>query len=257
MLVAALLWLIGSRGPLVTLVAPAISIVTIAITAVVLVVDLERPERFYYILTRSNWRSWMVWGAWFLTAHGALSALWLVFGWLRVPAGLTLLAWPVGIVAILATSYTGFLFAQGLGRDLWQGPHAAIHLVAQSGGAGAASLLIAALFVPPQDAGSVDALTWVLGGSVAAHLMILLFDNVFAPSPTRHHELALETIRRGPYARLFWGVAITAGGVVPLLLVLATTSLPLGLEIASVLALAGSAAWEYIWVEAGQSVPLS
>jgi hypothetical protein len=87
--------------------------------------------------------------------------------------------------------------------------------------------------------------------------MILLFDNVFAPSPTRHHELALETIRRGPYARLFWGVAITAGGVVPLLLVLATTSLPLGLEIASVLALAGSAAWEYIWVEAGQSVPLS
>ena len=58
MLVAALLWLIGSRGPLVTLVAPAISIVTIAMTAVVLVVDLERPERFYYILTRSNWRSW-------------------------------------------------------------------------------------------------------------------------------------------------------------------------------------------------------
>ncbi|HWT44651.1 MAG TPA: NrfD/PsrC family molybdoenzyme membrane anchor subunit, partial [Vicinamibacterales bacterium] len=163
----------------------------------------------------------------------------------------------VGIDAILATSYTGFLFAQGLGRDLWQGPHAAIHLVAQSGGAGAASLLIAALFVPPQDAGSVEALTWVLGSSVAAHLMILLFDNVFAPSPTRHHELALETIRRGPYARLFWGVAITAGGVVPLLLVLATTSLPLGLEIASVLALAGSAAWEYIWVEAGQSVPLS
>jgi len=26
---------------------------------------------------------------------------------------------------------------------------------------------------------------------------------------------------------------------------------------ASVLALAGGAAWEYIWVEAGQSVPLS
>jgi hypothetical protein len=26
---------------------------------------------------------------------------------------------------------------------------------------------------------------------------------------------------------------------------------------ASLLALAGSAAWEYIWVEAGQSVPLS
>jgi len=88
-------------------------------------------------------------------------------------------------------------------------------------------------------------------------VIILLFDNVFAPSPTRHHELALETIRRGPYSRLFWGLAVTAGGVVPLLLILMTTALPLGLVVASLLALAGSAAWEYIWVEAGQSVPLS
>jgi Fe-S-cluster-containing dehydrogenase component/formate-dependent nitrite reductase membrane component NrfD len=257
MLVAALLWLLGSRGPLVAIAAPAIAIVTIGVTALVLVIDLERPERFYYILTRSNWRSWMVWGAWFLTAHGALSTAWLLLGWMNATSAMTMLAWPIAIVALLATSYTGFLFAQGLGRDLWQGPHAAIHLVAQSGAAGAASLLIAALFVPPQDAGSVEVLTWVLGGSLAAHVLILLFDNVFTPSPTRHHELALETIRRGPYSRLFWGVAIAAGGVLPLVLVLATTALPMSLLIASVLALGGSAAWEYIWVEAGQSVPLS
>jgi hypothetical protein len=103
----------------------------------------------------------------------------------------------------------------------------------------------------------VEILAAVLGISVAVHLLILLFDNVFAPSPTRHHELALDTIRRGPYSRLFWGVAIAAGGVLPLLLVFATAALPFSLVIASVLALAGSAAWEYIWVEAGQSVPLS
>jgi formate-dependent nitrite reductase membrane component NrfD len=257
MLVAALLWLLGARGPLVTLAAPAIAIVTIGVTALVLVIDLERPERFYYILTRSNWRSWMVWGAWFLTAHGALSAIWLVLGWTHAASAIAALAWPVVIVALLATSYTGFLFAQGLGRDLWQGPHAALHLIAQSGAAGAAALLLAGLFVPPDSGDSIRVLTWVLGGSVAAHVLILLFDNVFAPSPTRHHELALDTIRRGAYSRLFWGVAIAAGGVLPLLLILTMTSLPMGLLIASVLALAGSAAWEYIWVEAGQSVPLS
>jgi hypothetical protein len=38
---------------------------------------------------------------------------------------------------------------------------------------------------------------------------------------------------------------------------LVLTSIPLSLVMAAVLALAGSAAWEYIWVEAGQSVPLS
>ena len=45
------------------------------------------------------------------------------------------------IVAILATSYTGFLFAQGRGRDLWQGPFAPIDLIAQSAAAGPAAVV--------------------------------------------------------------------------------------------------------------------
>jgi formate-dependent nitrite reductase membrane component NrfD len=257
MLVAALLWLAGSRGPLVTLVAPAISVVFVALTAVVLIVDLERPERFYYILTRSNWRSWMVWGAWFLTGHGAISALWFALGWIGAGTALTVLAWPAILVALLATSYTGFLFAQGLGRDLWQGPHAAIHLIAQSGATGAAALLIASAFMSGVTPASQAILLWAFGLSMAAHVLILLYDNVLAPSPTRHHELALETIRRGPYSRLFWGVAVGAGGILPLALVAANLTATAVLLTASVLALAGSAAWEYIWVEAGQSVPLS
>src|SRR5262249_28607804 len=81
MVVGGLLWLMGFTGTLTTIVAPAISTIFIGLTAAVLVFDLERPERFLYILTRSNWRSWMVWGAWFLTGHGTTSALWLVAGW--------------------------------------------------------------------------------------------------------------------------------------------------------------------------------
>ena len=81
MLAAALLWYLGFNGPLVTVAAPILSIVFVTLTAVVLIIDLERPERFYYILTRSNFRSWMVWGAYYLTAHGALSAAWLLAGW--------------------------------------------------------------------------------------------------------------------------------------------------------------------------------
>src|SRR6476620_11072237 len=58
MLVAAMLWLLKIGGPLVVIAAPVISIVFIALTAGVLIADLKRPERFFYILTRSNWRSW-------------------------------------------------------------------------------------------------------------------------------------------------------------------------------------------------------
>jgi formate-dependent nitrite reductase membrane component NrfD len=259
MLIAALLWWLGHGGPLVTFAAPVLSIVFITLTAVVLVIDLERPERFYYILTRSNWRSWMVWGAYFLTGHGALSAAWLLAGWFGAAAVLTLLTWPVIIVGILATSYTGFLFAQGLGRDLWQGPSAAIDLIAQSGAAGSAALLLAAIVVGPSAAATIPLLGWLLVGSVTAHVLFLLFEHVLSPSPTKHHELATETITRGHYSRLFWGGAILAGGVLPVILlsaVGATYSLALT-SVVALLTLLGGAAWEYIWVEAGQSVPLS
>jgi Ni/Fe-hydrogenase subunit HybB-like protein len=196
----------------------------------------------------------MVWGAYFLAAHGLLSAAWLAAFWFRSPRLLDLLVLPVLVVAVLATSYTGFLFAQGLGRDLWQGPAAAIDLIAQSVAAGAAALLIAGLAVGGP---GIGALAQLLALGLAAHLVILLFEHVLSPSPSRHHELATVTFLRGPYAGLFWGVAIAAGGIVPLLLLTAVDPTKLIVFSAAVLALAGGVAWEYIWVEAGQSVPLS
>jgi hypothetical protein len=117
MLLGAILWLLGYGGPLVTVAAPAISTIFIGLTSAVLVFDLERPERFYYILTKSNWRSWMVWGAWFLTGHGAISALWLLAGWVGWSGGLTLLAWPA-VVSRSSRRPTPASVAQGLGRDL-------------------------------------------------------------------------------------------------------------------------------------------
>jgi hypothetical protein len=98
-----------------------------------------------------------------------------------------------------------------------------------------------------------------LASAVGAHLLILAFEHLLSPSPTRHHELATDTIRHGAYARLFWSAAIVGGGLVPLalLLTLGVTFSPAATCLAALLALGGGAAWEYIWVEAGQSVPLS
>jgi Fe-S-cluster-containing dehydrogenase component/formate-dependent nitrite reductase membrane component NrfD len=258
LLVSAVLWWMGYDGPVSTLAGAALSIVFTSLTAVVLIIDLDRPERFYYILTRPNWRSWMVWGAYFLAAHGVLSAAWLIAAWFSWDAALDRLVVPVVIGSVLATSYTGFLFAQGLGRDLWQGPSAAIDLVAQSAAAGSASLLLVAMVFGRREADTVPFLVAMLAWSLVAHLVILAFEHLLAPSPTRHHELAVETIRRGPFARLFWGGAVVAGGLLPLILLASigasSTAIVCGVAL---LALAGGAAWEYIWIEAGQSVPLS
>jgi formate-dependent nitrite reductase membrane component NrfD len=162
--------------------------------------------------------------------------------------------WPAIVVSILATGYTGFLFAQGLARDLWQGPHATFDLLAQATAEGAAVLVLASALVATD---WTRVLTMTLLGAMVVHLAFIAVENLLTPSPTRHHELAVHAIRRGAFARLFWGGALAAGGLLPILLLVAAGSSTAVAAASAVLALGGSFAWEYIWVEAGQSVPLS
>jgi Ni/Fe-hydrogenase subunit HybB-like protein len=205
----------------------------------------------------------MVWGTFFLMAHGAVAAAWVAAGWFGATDVLSALALPAIVVSILATSYTGFLFAQGLARDLWQGPHAAFDLMAQAVIEGAAAMLIALAIVPSLRTGGNAAapLILALGAALAVHLLFLAVEHL-TPRPTRHHELATRAISRGAFARFFWGGAIVGGGVLPLTLlgaasIVETLQSPAMAALAASLALAGAFAWEYVWVEAGQSVPLS
>ena len=259
---AALLWSLGHTGTVITVLAPAVALLFVTITAGILVADLERPERFYYILTRPNWRSWMVWGAYFLTAHGALAALWLLLGLTGWTAALDWLVAPTLVISLLATCYTAFLFAQGLARDLWQGPHSVIDLAAQALAEASAVLLLGVTLLPSDaSAETVRFLGVTLAAALAVHLVIVLSEQVLMPSPTRHHALAVRAITRGHYAPIFWGGAI-AGAVLPLVLLasLGAWTSPLGaagLVVASIVSLGGGFAWEYVWVDAGQCVPNS
>lgn len=254
MLLTALLWWAGAHSFATEVAGPAIAALFSAITAAVLVADLERPERFYYILVRPNRRSWMAWGAYFLTAHGLICTAWLAAGWFGFAGVLAALVWPAVIVALLATCYTGFLFAQGLARDLWQGPHAAIDLLAQAVAEGAAVMLLAGVApaaAPPR------AVVWILAAALAFHLAFVLAENLLTPSATRHHELAVAAIVRGAFARLFWIGAVACGAAAIAVSALAPHAPGVATAAAAALALASSFAWEYVWVEAGQAVPLS
>src|SRR5213076_1863673 len=158
-----------------TIVGPAISLAFLVLTAIVLVADLDRPERFYYILVRPNWRSWMVWGAYFLTAQGVLTTMWIGAAWFGMSGVLTLLLWPLVVTSMLTTIYTGFLFAQGLARDLWQGPQSTIDLVAQAIAEGSAVLLLAS-FVPGLGVSGriVSALAVTLIAAMVVHVGLIL-----------------------------------------------------------------------------------
>jgi len=259
MFLSALLWLLGDHTPLVGFAGPVVSLVFSIFTAIVLVIDLEQPARFLYILTRPNWTSWMARGAFLLTAHGAITGIWAFLylvgatGWLGWLAPLAL------VIAFGTTIYTGFLFAQGLARDLWQGPHSTIDLTVLAGAEGSAGLLLAAM-IAGGDPATIRALGLTLAVCALAHVALLAFEHLLTPSPTLHHELAVRAVRFGAYKHHFWIGALGVGGVAPILFVsLAAASgfSLLYLVPAALFALAGSLAWSYVWVDAGQSVPIS
>src|SRR5262249_58197207 len=119
----------AGAGPLRTVVAPVLSLLFLAVTTALLVLDLKRPERFLYLLFKPNGRSWLVWGGYILMAHGLLAVVWLLAGLRRDSDALVLLAVPVGFVMLASAGYSAFLFGQAEGRDFWQSPLVLPHLL--------------------------------------------------------------------------------------------------------------------------------
>jgi Fe-S-cluster-containing dehydrogenase component/formate-dependent nitrite reductase membrane component NrfD len=258
-LVAAILYGRASRS-VATVISPLISLVALGHTAVLLILDLKRPDRFYYLLIRPNFRSWLVIGAYILMAYGALCITWLLYGVLigEVP-GLV-----VGLTAILAAAsacYSAFLFAQAKGRDLWQSPLFFWHLLVQALIAGSAIWLLASLYLRSRRV--FPSLVLLLFFLVLSLFMTLVEPAL--PHVSEDVRLAVRHMVRGNLKTRFWGLAVGAGLALPILLicsasVFSTFSTSTGISIlaaAAVLALAGVWWFEDVWVKAGQSVPLS
>jgi Fe-S-cluster-containing dehydrogenase component/formate-dependent nitrite reductase membrane component NrfD len=214
--------------------APLLALGFLAATGAILVADLEHPERCWMIFARPQWRSWLVRGAVIITAYGAVLAAHLACAALdvstKVVAGFAL------PLAAATAAYTGYLFAQAKGRDLWQSPLLPPHLLVQALLAGSAVLL-------PFD----PAFEWLLAGAAVAHL-VLVASEVTLTHPTAHAKLAVHELVRGRYAAWFW-----AGAALVLVAVLA----PLIGVVAIPFALLGLLAYEHAHVQAGQAVPLA
>ncbi|HUY26706.1 MAG TPA: NrfD/PsrC family molybdoenzyme membrane anchor subunit [Candidatus Binataceae bacterium] len=259
LLVAALMLTLGYRTDLLMLgfAAPIAAMAFIGVTVILLIADLKRPDRFYFLLTKPNPRSWVVIGAWILMAYGAAAFLWFATAWF---AGLPppLLVWIAALLAIGAACYTGFLFAQAKGRDLWQSPLYTWHLLMQAAIAGAATLIIIGAFTEVSRETALG-----LGNTLTVSLVLslaMIMAEVYLAPPGREVELAVEQLTAGALSTRFWGGAIGLGIAAPIILVAiadrgeSATALQV---IAAALALGGVWMFEELWVRAGQSVPLS
>jgi formate-dependent nitrite reductase membrane component NrfD len=249
----------GVMNALLGIAAPVIGGFFIALTLVLLIADLKRPDRALYLMTKANPTSWLVWGAIFLGVFGLIEAAWFVSALLGFSAALRLLLIPAALLGAASAGYTAFLFGQAEGRDFWQSPLLLPILLAQATLAGAASL---GLFAWILNAGSTlnNFFTLVLLTSIAAHLLLVMIE-VFGSHNNSHVAAAAHYMSRGGLKDIFWGQFFAVGSLLPLLMLCIALAIPAAQPaltgIAGIFALAGLFAYEHCFVVAGQIVPLS
>ncbi|HEX6800120.1 MAG TPA: 4Fe-4S dicluster domain-containing protein [Ktedonobacterales bacterium] len=250
------------------------ALVFLALTTLLLVADLKRPERFMYILLKPQWGSWLTRGTVILIGYGTLLVLWGVIDLLGHGPPPIALTWLVALFAIGTAGYTALLFAQAEGRDLWQEPLVAAELIVQAVIAGAAGLALIAPFAAGVTAG-VHQTTGVhrtpLQSAVAGVLLVALLAHaalialaLYSPHPTANAAWGARELTRGALAARFWSLGVAVGIALPVVLILialvtgqAGGAAGLLLALAALAALVGLAAYDDAFVRAGQAAPLS
>ena len=117
LIVAAMLLALGTENEraLIAISSPIVAMIFSGLTALLLIFDLKRPDRFYYLLTKPNLRSWVVIGAYILLAYGGLSFVWLFTSILAgTPSGF--IVYPAAAFGVGAAGYSAFLFSSRKAR---------------------------------------------------------------------------------------------------------------------------------------------
>ena len=238
------------------------------LTTALLVVDLEKPERFLYILRRPQWRSWLTRGAYVLISFSVIASLWALLELLVVleimaGSGMDVIR-PVLLyvgapIASLVAIYTAFLFAQAEGRDLWQSPLLPVHLMVQAVMGGAAAFLIILLFFP--DSGYSDFAATTLAVALIVDLFVTFLGEFGMPHASEVAARAAHDISHGNYRNHYWYGSFGIGHLLPLVILLVTAfvgGLPaIVLALAGVLTVIGLYLYEYAFVMAPQHIPNS
>jgi len=257
----------------------SVALVFIAITTVLLVLDLERPERFYTILTRPQWQSWLTRGAFILLGFSLVAG-----GWWLIEVGAavdvvpetiaTALRVPLllvgGGLAALSAVYTAFLFGQAEGRDLWQSSLLPFHLLVQAMAAGAASFMLLLVLGTrwhwlamgdDQELLGISIQT-IFGASLLVSLIIILWGELGMPHATENAARAAQALRTGRFRMQFWIGGIVIGHLIPLILVpwalvpwWGGVSLDSSWLVAATTSLVGLYCYEYAYVMAPQEIP--
>jgi Fe-S-cluster-containing dehydrogenase component/formate-dependent nitrite reductase membrane component NrfD len=194
--------------------APVIGGFFIALTLVLLIADLKRPDRALFLIIKTNPTSWLVWGGYILGIFGVIEAAWFIAALLGLTDVLRWLFIPAMLFGFAGAGYTAFLFGQAEGRDFWQSPLLLPILLVQAIIAGSSAL---GLLSWPLNAGSTigTLLTIVLLSAITLHVFLVMVE-VFGSHSNSHVATAAHYMRSGRLKDTFWGPFFAIGSILPI-----------------------------------------
>lgn len=221
-----------------------------AITCLLLVEDLAKPMRFYRMVTRPNWKSWLVKGGVILGLYMVTTPLAILLRLTEADSAADIIRWINVPLGLAVAGYTAFLFKQCKGRDLWESKWLLPHLIVQ------AVMLGGALFLAFNPAAwrwwadDIFLLQFLLFTSLSAHFLLVI-NEIQGHHSTDNAQQAvgfLSTVRCGP---------VLALRISLLCLVVAALLIWFYPGPSIVLVLTGLYLYEYAFIRAGQLPPLS
>ena len=233
---------LGELSPSSEMTGLIITLTFMGFTGGLLVKDLDRPDRFLYVLLRPQWNSWLVRGAYIITIFGGLVTLKLLGHFVPFPTNW--IWWVGGVLAILGAIYTAFLFAQARARELWQTPiQSAIHMLVHAIMMGSVVMMV----IAPE---SIGIMANILLLGIGLNLLTI-GKEILLPHDTPDTKEAIRMMTKGFYSKYFWR-GIIVGNPIPVILII------LGWPIvAGALALMGIFLTEYVRIRVPQMIPLS
>ena len=245
LMMAVWTWLNNGFEPKLEMYCLLTSLVFMGITGALLVKDLDRPDRFLYVLLRPQWKSWLVRGAYIITGFGGVITIKIFdyyFSW-----GFYWLLFPGVVLAILGAVYTAFLFGQARGRDFWQSTGlSAVHMLVHSVMAGSATMLVIA---PEASAWMANILLW---GIILN--MCIIGKEILLPYNTPDTKKAIQLMTKGYYSKMFL-TGIIIGNVFPIIMLIVLNGSII--FAASGLAIFGIFLTEFVRIRVPQMIPSS
>jgi formate-dependent nitrite reductase membrane component NrfD len=252
----------NDEWPPLTSIYAGIGLLFLMITGALLVADLKRPGRFWKILVRPNWSSWLARGTYLIVGYSVLLCVWVSLPFLSADPSDGLyfsLGWLTCAMAALTACYTGWLFAQAKGRVLWMKRGYWAHLIVQAFVAGAGMIMLVFGLVGADGSEEMRNIGNVMMVSLGVHYLFICVEGRMAPAQREEeYRRTVRLITHGPFSKRHLA-SVIVGIVIPVALI--TLSQMFGLNytaaITGVFVLVGLWIEKDTFVRAGQALPIS